>query len=91
MAGKDGGFCVIVVGSAVQFGHGLTHAPLHADISSNVRWIPAAISTARGSVVETILGPFQNAWNQLVGHHYIKVILLNRCTPALSGNAGNHQ
>ena len=77
MAGKDGGFRVIVVGSAVQFGHGLTHAPLHADISSNVRWFLAAISTARGfSGAEMVLGPFQNSWNQLVGHHYIKVILL---------------
>ncbi len=27
MAGKDGGFCMIVVGSAVQFGHCRTHAP----------------------------------------------------------------
>lgn len=34
MAGKDIGFGVKVVGSAVQLGHGRTHAPLHADISS---------------------------------------------------------
>jgi hypothetical protein len=27
MAGEDGGFCVIVVGSAVQIGHRRTHAP----------------------------------------------------------------
>jgi hypothetical protein len=44
-----------------------------------------------GSQVEMVLGPFQNFWNQLVGHHYIKVILLDWCTPALSSNAGNRQ
>jgi hypothetical protein len=44
-----------------------------------------------GSQVEMVGGPFQNFWNQLVGHHYIKVILLDRRTPALSRNAGNRQ
>jgi hypothetical protein len=48
MAGKDIGFGVIVVGSAVQLGHGRTQAPLHADTSSNARSILAAISTAGG-------------------------------------------
>jgi len=48
IAGKDIGFSVIVVGSAVQFGHLRTHAPLHADISSNVRLFLAAISPPRG-------------------------------------------
>ena len=44
-----------------------------------------------GSRVEIVLGPFQNLWNRLIGHHYIKVILLDRRTSALSGDAGNHQ
>ena len=41
--------------------------------------------------MEKVWGPFQNSWNQLVGHHYIKVVLLDRCTRALSGNAGNYE
>lgn len=91
MSGKDGGFCVIVVGSAVQFGHGRTHAPLHANIHRmSDDFLP--LFPASGFLgVEIILGPFQNSWNQLVGHHYIKVILLDRCTPTLSSNAGNRQ
>ena len=91
IARKDIGFSVIVVGSAVQFGHGRTHAPLHPDISSNLRWFLADIFPQGGSQVEMVSGPFQNSWNQLIGHNYIKVILLDRCTPTLSGNAGNHQ
>ncbi len=35
-------------------------------------------------------GPFQDLWNRLIGHHYIKVILLDRRMRALSSDAGNH-
>src|SRR5580698_5172670 len=45
----------------------------------------------RDSWMTTDWGPFQNFWNCLIGHHYIKVILFNRCTPALSCDAGNHK
>ena len=95
MAGEDFGFRMIVMRSSFTFNfvrHGRTHAPLHADIPLNAPIISRCYFARRGdSRMALVWGPFQNFWNRLIGHHYIKVILLNRRTPALRSDAGNHQ